>query len=127
MKYHGETSFSGKSGAFTIVQNPAVDPVINVFLKSVTAFEAEDPDGYRQTALLDRAHADIRIGIAYDDIDEVWVTSNLAIDTLGLAGINEFMLALFEHQDQLNTAEDLITLLKELLNQSEVLWGVDYL
>ena len=126
MKYIGEKSFIGKSGAFKIIQQDSADPVIKVFLKSTPAYEEDEFSEDQEASLLDRTNVDITIGIAYDDIDEVWETSNLSVETLGLAGINEFMLALFEHQDQLSTVEDIVEVLKDLLSQSEVLWGVDY-
>ncbi|MDU4959395.1 MAG: hypothetical protein E6X17_01840 [Sporomusaceae bacterium] len=124
MRYRGEKLFTGKSGAFKIVEAGDV-PVIHIFLKSVAAFEEDDSEGGKM-ALTDRPQADIRISIAYDDIDELWVTAGLTVDTLGLAGVNEFLLALFEQQDKLGTAEALIPLLRQLLDQGEVLWGIDY-
>lgn len=126
MKYSGEKSFIGKSGAFQIMQQNSADPVIKVYLKSTPAFDEEEFGESQEMSLLDRRNVDITIGISYDDIDEVWETSNLSVETLGLAGINEFILALFEHQDQLSTVEDIVEVLKDLLSQSEVVWGVDY-
>lgn len=127
MKYNGEKSFAGKSGVFKILQEKYGEAEIKIFLKSTPAYDDEDYEEDQEVELLDRTNADIVIGISYDDIDEVWETSSLKVETLGLAGVNEFMLALFEQQDQLSTAEDVVEVLKELLGQSEVVWGVDYL
>jgi len=127
VEYTGEKSFVGKSGAFKILQQDSAESVIKIFLKSTPSYEDEEYGEYQETSLLDRTNADITIGIAYDDIDEVWETSNLNVETLGLAGVNEFMLALFEHQDQLSTVEDIVEVLMDLLSQTEVIWGVDYL
>jgi len=127
VKYNGEKSFVGKSGVFKILQEKYGEAEIKIFLKSTPAYDDEVDEENQEVELLDRTNADIVIGIAYDDIDEVWETSNLKVETLGLAGVNEFVLALFEQQDQLSTAEDVVEVLKELLGQSEVVWGVDYL
>lgn len=127
MKYNGEKAFVGKSGVFKILQEKYSEAEIKIFLKSTPGYDDEVYEENQEVELLDRTNADIVIGIAYDDIDEVWETSNLKVETLGLAGVNEFMLALFEQQDQLSTAEDIVEVLKELLGQSEVVWGVDYL
>lgn len=126
MKYTGEKAFVGKSGVFKVLQYMPAEAEIKISLKSTLSFEEEEFGEEQGTELLDRANADIIIGIAYDDIDEVWETTSLNIPTLGLAGVNEFLLALFEQQDQLSAVEDVIAVLKELLNQSEVVWGVDY-
>jgi hypothetical protein len=127
VKYTGEKSFVGKSGAFKILQSGSEEAKLQIFLKSTPAYEEDEFGEYQETSLLDRTNADITIGIAYDDVDEIWITSNLCVETLGWAGVNEFMLALFEHQDQLSIVEDVVEVLKDLLSQSEVLWGVDYL
>jgi len=125
MKYTGEKSFVGKSGAFKVLQHNPAEAEIKIFLKSTLSFE-EELDETQAAELPDRTNADIVIGIAYDDIDEIWETTNLNVPTLGLAGVNEFLLALFEQQNQLSAVEDVIAALQELLSQSEVVWGVDY-
>lgn len=126
VKYTGEKSFVGKSGVFKVLQHSPAEAEIKISLKSTLSFDEEEFGEEQEVELLDRANADIVIVIAYDDIDEIWETTSLNVPTLGLAGVNEFLLALFEQQDQLSAVEDVLAVLKELLNQSEVVWGVDY-
>ncbi len=126
MKYTGEKAFVGKSGAFKVWQSGLDEAVIQIFLKSTPTYEEDAFGEYQEKDLLDRTNADITIGIAYDDVDEIWVPGQLHVATLGWAGVNEFMLAFFERQDQLSVVEDLLDVLKDLLGQTEVLWGIDY-
>ncbi|MEG6584828.1 hypothetical protein [Dendrosporobacter sp. 1207_IL3150] len=126
MKYKGEKSFTGKSGAFEIIQSGLGDATIKIYLKSAPSYEEDEFGEYQEKSLLERATADISIGISYDEVDEVWVPNNLNVETLGWAGVNEFLLAFFEHQDQLSVVEDVLEVLKDLLSQSEVVWGIDY-
>lgn len=119
-KYPGLQEYVGTSGCYRLTYIDE-EPTIDVYLRSVAAFEQSQTGQLILPDPTERSYPDISFII--DEQVDYWSVISLQVDSFGLAGVNEFLSELLRQPGDLTQVDELLPKLQGLLNQSHALWG----
>lgn len=116
--------YCGKNGCFEIEEGDGCEEqMLCVFLNSPITYVTDEAGESVRTVAGERPDADIVFEL-YEDVDEVFYTGRVTINTLFSHGVKEFVQAIVERETEIATKEGLIKVVQELLNQEGVPWGI---
>lgn len=119
-KYPGLQDYVGVSGCYRLTYIDE-EPMLDVYLRSVAAFEQSQSGQLILPDPTERSYPDIRFII--DEQVDYWSVISLQADSFGMTGVNEFLSELLREPGDLSQVDELLPKLQGLLNQPQALWG----
>lgn len=119
-KYPGLQEHVGVNGYYRVNRN-GDNLTLDVYLVSVPSFEEEN-DKWVMLNPTNRDYPDISFVI--DNFEDYWTVVSMEVPSCCMDGVNEFIVALMQHQERsLNQVDELLSVLIELLDQKGAIWG----
>lgn len=118
--YPGLQEYFGENGCYRLGYM-GEQPTIDVYLRSVPAFELSNSGQLILPEPSKRSYPDIRFVI--DDDTSNWAIVSFNAQSFGLTGVNEFLAELLQQDRDLTQLDELLPELQNLLRQPNSVWG----